>query len=136
MSTSTQNNIQLEIKDGIAHLTFDTPGKKVNVLSTECLTELKGVLEELRGKAGVKALLLKSAKQGIFIAGADIKEIESISTASEGRDKAKSGQDIFNLLEDLPFPSMALINGVCLGGGMELSLACTYRFASSVPALE
>ncbi len=118
-------------KNGISYLIFDTPDKPVNVLSKEALIELQALLTTLATNTSIRALLIKSAKDGIFIAGADINEIQDIETAEEGEAAAKSGQDIFNLLEDLPFPTIALINGVTLGGGLELAMACSYRIACS-----
>ncbi|MFT5206550.1 MAG: 3-hydroxyacyl-CoA dehydrogenase/enoyl-CoA hydratase/3-hydroxybutyryl-CoA epimerase [Candidatus Omnitrophota bacterium] len=124
-------HFSLKEKNGISYLIFDTPDKPVNVLSKEALVELQDILKSLAKDDSIRALLIKSAKEGIFIAGADINEIQGIETAEEGEAAAKSGQDIFNLLEDLPFPTIALINGVTLGGGLELSMACSYRIACS-----
>jgi len=122
-------NFKYETKDGIALVTFDTPDSKVNILSAEALGELDVLLKRAAADRP-KALILRSAKKKIFIAGADIKEIESISEAEEGAAKARAGQDIFNTLEDLPFPTVVLINGTTLGGGLELSLAADYRIAT------
>jgi len=77
----------------------------------------------------VKGLLIRSAKPKQFIAGADIEEILSITNPHEASDKAQTGQDLMSDIERLSFPSVAVIDGPCLGGGMELALACTYRVA-------
>lgn len=113
----------------IAVLTFDLPGEKVNKLSTPVMTELKAHLEKLKSSS-YKMLLIKSAKPRIFIAGADIEEIRQLTTKEQVRAAVSGGQEIMNMLEDLPMPTMALVNGACAGGGCELILACDYRIAS------
>ncbi|MBI5149459.1 MAG: enoyl-CoA hydratase/isomerase family protein [Candidatus Omnitrophica bacterium] len=109
---------------------FDQKDSKVNLLSAEILKELAAALEEARRKPHLKALVIASKKKDVFIAGADIKEIEGITQPEEGRQKAKAGQGILNKLEDLPVPTIAVIDGVALGGGCELALACQYRLAT------
>lgn len=115
--------------DEIAVLTFDLPNEKVNKLSTPVMTELKAHIEKLKNSA-YKMVVFKSAKPKIFIAGADIEEIKELKTKEQVVQAVSSGQEIFNLIEDLPMPTMALINGACAGGGCELILACDYRIAS------
>lgn len=113
----------------IAILTFDLPNEKVNKLSTPVMTELKAHLEDLK-KSHYKMLVFKSAKPKIFIAGADIEEIKELKTKEQVIDAVKSGQEIFNMIEDLPMPTMALVHGACAGGGCELILSCDYRIAT------
>lgn len=121
--------IQLTEKNGIATLTFDLPGEKVNKLSSPVMMEFKNHLEKLKN-SNYKFLIIKSAKPKIFIAGADIEEIKNLKTEAEVNAAVSGGQEIFNMLEDLPMPTMALINGACAGGGCEMILACDYRIAS------
>jgi len=116
---------------GIATLIFDTPKSSVNVLCFDALYELEQLLVKLRADKSIKALFIESAKKGIFIAGADIKEIKAFKDSAETLKKLRHGQEIFNNLETLPFPTVAVIDGACLGGGLELAMACTYRIATN-----
>ncbi len=116
---------------GICDLVFDLPGEKVNKLSSKILEEFNGILDELEKRKDLKVLRILSSKEGIFIAGADISEIENITDSTEAETKAKAGQDLFNRIENLPFVTLAVINGACLGGGMELALACDFRMATT-----
>lgn len=114
--------------DGIARLLFDYPDEKVNKISLAVLEELDTILEGIKDNTQIKALVISSAKEGIFIAGADLKSFEGLFKDFDlAKKMIEMGHAVFNKLEDLPFPSVAVINGVCLGGGMELALACTYR---------
>ncbi|MEK7868050.1 MAG: enoyl-CoA hydratase-related protein, partial [Candidatus Omnitrophota bacterium] len=112
-----QNNLKLRIEDGFAVIEFDQPDSKVNVLSSSSLNELAAIIAQLNNRQDLKGLLIASAKPDIFIAGADIKEIEKMKTASDAEAMVKKGQGILNALEKLTVPTVALINGACLGGG-------------------
>lgn len=124
------NFFNLKIDDNFAFLEFDQPDSKVNILSSAAMAELEKIIFSLKNNTELKGLLISSSKPDIFIAGADIKEIENIIVREEGIKKAYAGQKILNDLENLPFPTIALINGACLGGGCELALACDYRIAA------
>lgn len=123
-------NINVKFKDNITIIEFDQQDSKVNVLSTIVMQELQNIIAQLKDKRDLKGILIASTKPGIFIAGADIKEIEGIRDPKLGIEKSKAGQKIFNDLENLSVPTIALINGACLGGGFELTLACDYRLAT------
>lgn len=118
-------------EDNIALLMLDMAQKSANVLSTEFIEELTTTFQQLHDirATKVKGLLIASAKPKMFIAGADIDEIFAISDSAEASEKARMGQEMMAALEGLPFPSVAVIDGPCLGGGLELALACTYRIA-------
>lgn len=134
MST-TINYFNFTTQDELGILEFNTPESTANVLGSAALTEFDQRLNEIARLTNMKALLITSGKQSIFIAGADIREIESISNAKEASDKSALGKQIFDKLERLPQVTIAVINGACLGGGYELALACHYRvagFADSV----
>ncbi len=119
--------------DWIAWLTLDSPGEKVNTLSREVLEELSGLIEQLPGDKKVRAVVVTSGKRGSFIAGADIKELARITDTDDARIKAEVGQGIFRRLAACPIPVVAVIEGACLGGGLELALACDYRLAADHP---
>jgi 3-hydroxyacyl-CoA dehydrogenase/enoyl-CoA hydratase/3-hydroxybutyryl-CoA epimerase len=119
--------------DGLGILTFDLPGEKVNKLSREVLGELAEILVRLSQDPRVRCLLVRSGKPDVFIAGADLKEFTRIGPDEISAASAR-GQALFEQLARLPFPTIAAINGVCLGGGTEFALACDYRVMSDAPA--
>ena len=121
---------QLTLHEGLATLTFDFPHEKINKLTSPAMEELSKILDQIANTPNLKALLIQSAKKDIFIAGADIAEIKDIVSETEGEEKALSGQQVLNKLSQLEMPSIALIDGAALGGGLELALACTYRVVS------
>ncbi|CAM4009192.1 3-hydroxyacyl-CoA dehydrogenase NAD-binding domain-containing protein [Arcobacter cloacae] len=125
------SNINLEIKQNIATLTFDLKDEKINKLSFEILKEFDEKLNQIKEDSSIKALLIDSAKKDIFIAGADIKEIEKLKDEKEVYDSLMEVHEIFNKLENLEIPTIAYINGACMGGGLELALACKYRVCST-----
>ena len=115
--------------NGIVRLVLDMAESSINTLSREVLEELALELAEIASKKP-KGLILASGKSNGFIFGAEIKEFDQISSAREGTDAVLRGQRLLNQLEDLPFPTIAIINGIALGGGLELALACNYRLAA------
>ncbi|MGZ3687082.1 MAG: 3-hydroxyacyl-CoA dehydrogenase NAD-binding domain-containing protein, partial [Bdellovibrionota bacterium] len=107
-------------------LTFDLPGEKVNKLGKRVLDEFDRLLPELEqmGKDGkIDALVLLSGKPGNFIAGADIDMFTQVKTAQEAEELSRAGQKLMSRWEDLPYPTVAAINGSALGGGFEFALA-------------
>ncbi|MFA9239137.1 MAG: 3-hydroxyacyl-CoA dehydrogenase NAD-binding domain-containing protein [Candidatus Paceibacteria bacterium] len=125
------SNIILEINQNIATLTFDLENEKINKLSFEILKEFKEKLDLIQNDTSIKALIIDSAKKDIFIAGADIKEIEKLKDEKEVYEALMEVHEIFNKLENLTIPTIAYINGACMGGGLELALACKYRVLST-----
>ncbi len=120
--------------DGLAWITFSDPGRKLNVLDEAVMHRLDSQLSEIEERAGsgeVKALVFWSGKPDSFIAGADIAAIGQIESPADGEAKARLGQKVFSRVEALPVPTLAAVNGICLGGGVELTLACRFRVASS-----
>lgn len=119
--------------NGVAHLVFDLPNEKVNKLSAPVMAELESALNVIDGNKAIRILLISSAKENIFIAGADINEIKDITDKKDALKKVSRGQEIMNRIEKLKIPTIAVINGACLGGGLELALACKYRVAITNP---
>jgi 3-hydroxyacyl-CoA dehydrogenase/enoyl-CoA hydratase/3-hydroxybutyryl-CoA epimerase len=127
-------NLQVDER-GVAWITFDDPERKVNVLSEQVLTRFGEHLAEVRNlasRAEVRVVVLCSAKSG-FIAGADVTAIEAIEDPVEGAEGSRFGQGVFGSLNHVGVPSVAAIHGICLGGGVEMSLACSHRIASDSP---
>ncbi len=120
-------------ESGIIRLTLDRADSSTNTLSREVLDELDCLLAGVEGTTA-RALVIRSAKRSGFIAGADVTEFDTITTPEEALQLIRRGQEILGRIEGLPFPSVALIHGFCLGGGLELALACRYRIASDDPA--
>ena len=117
--------------DGLAWLTFDKAGESANTFSKEALNELSAALDEI-GKISPKGLVIRSAKDS-FVAGADVEEFTRFQSPDEALAFVRLGWDVFQKLRDLPFPTTAMVNGYCMGGGFELSLACRYRVALDNP---
>jgi len=121
------------IENEIGILTFDYPDSKANKFNSETMTQLNEKIEEISNNKDIKCLLFMTAKESIFIAGADINEIKDITDPQQGYEVGKKGHEIFNKIENLPFPTVAVIHGASMGGGTEMSLACKYRVASDHP---
>lgn len=132
-SLQSAKNVTWSVDDGgIAVITFDLPDSKVNTLGKVSMTQLNDAVEAIRKDSRVKGLVLASGKGDNFIAGADVHEIQMLQHASEVEvyEASKMGKAVFENIENLPFPSVAAINGMCLGGGTEMALSCKYRIAS------
>jgi 3-hydroxyacyl-CoA dehydrogenase/enoyl-CoA hydratase/3-hydroxybutyryl-CoA epimerase len=126
---SIQESLRIIPKGDVAVVEFDLVGEKVNKFSTPVMVRFKAVVEELQ-KSSYKAVVIISKKPKIFIAGADIEEIKTMTTKDQFAQAVGEGQNIFNMLEDLPQIVIAAVNGACAGGGCEMIMACDYRIAS------
>ncbi len=125
--------VQLKVlNSGVGIVTFDVPDSKVNVLGSVSMTELQLILEKVKSDPQIKALVFTSSKPDNFIAGANIDEIKLLQSqpAVKSYEASKLGKAVFAMIEQLPYRTVAAINGTCLGGGTELSLVCKYRIAS------
>ena len=122
---------RIEAKDGVAHLILDDPDEKLNTLGAAMLTELSQRLDELAADPAVRAVVIRSAKAGGFVAGANINELQALAFApnavAAGYDAARVGQNLMNKAEDFPKPLVAAVHGAALGGGLELAAACHAR---------
>jgi len=114
--------------DGIIWLRIDKADSSANVLSAEVLSELNSLIEPLAGNPP-KGVVIHSGKSGGFVMGADINEFTKIETPQQAYDLIRMGQQVLDRLETLPCPTVAVINGFALGGGLELAMACDYRVA-------
>src|SRR5688572_30413074 len=135
--SSRQAALSLDMgSDGVAWLIFDQPDARVNLLSSAVMARLDALLGEIETAARTgltRALVIRSGKDGSFIAGADINEIANVDGGSAAETAAREGQRIFRRLDLLPLPTVAAVDGLCLGGGTELILACDARIASDRP---
>jgi 3-hydroxyacyl-CoA dehydrogenase/enoyl-CoA hydratase/3-hydroxybutyryl-CoA epimerase len=123
--------------DRVAHLVMDHPARKVNVLDAEALADLEPAIAELETAAepegGLKGVVVMSGKPGSFIAGADVAAIGALTDREQVLALIRRAHLAFNRLAALPCPTVAAIDGICLGGGTELALACDSRIASEEP---
>ncbi len=114
--------------EGILWLTLDKQDTATNVLSASVLDQLNVLIDQILQNSPV-AVIIRSGKKSGFIAGADVREFLQVSNRQEALIMIKRGQKVFTRLESLPCPTVALIEGFCMGGGTELALACDYRVA-------
>jgi 3-hydroxyacyl-CoA dehydrogenase / enoyl-CoA hydratase / 3-hydroxybutyryl-CoA epimerase / enoyl-CoA isomerase len=138
MAETQEPALQLDApQGGVAVLTFDQPGSRANTLGQPILAEFENVLTQLAGRSDLQGLILRSGKPGMFVAGADLRELGAAHANPElTRKSMHRGLDVFARFESLPYPTVALIDGSCMGGGLELALAFDFRLAGSHPKTE
>lgn len=129
------NKISLEYKNKIAYVGFGyNSTKSMTALDIDTMMELQEIVEELHTKSGeISGVIFHSHKDGCFLAGADINLIASMKTEADAADGSERGQTIYNRIEDLTVPTVVCVDGVCLGGGLELALSCKSIIASNSP---
>lgn len=120
-------------QDDIAWLTFDKKNSKTNTIDLSVLEELSSIIESLQTGAPPLGLVIQSGKKSGFCAGADIQQFKNTESVDFIVNLIRQGQTVFNRLAAVSFPTVALIQGYCLGGGLELALACRYRIAIEDP---
>lgn len=132
---SEQKAFSLKIDEqNIAWLAIDVPNEKMNTLQAAFADEMTEIFAQLKDSSGVKGLIVHSLKPDNFVAGADVRMLEACKSAAEAESLASQGQTLFQELSDLPYPVVAAIHGPCLGGGLELALACDYRVCTDADA--
>ncbi|GAA4820088.1 crotonase [Marinicella pacifica] len=124
-------NFELDINNNIATIWMDQPGSEVNTLSVAMLDDFRTLLDTIEENDEIKAAVLISKKPNCFIAGADIKDFQRMETSEEATKLSREGNQILTRLSRLKKPVIAAINGACLGGGLEVAMACHYRIATT-----
>jgi enoyl-CoA hydratase len=124
----TFENLLVERDGGVAIVTINRP-KVLNALNGQTIGELHDAMVAFQRDAAVKAIVLTGAGEKSFVAGADINEL-AVLTPTAGKEHARAGQRVFDLIEQLGKPVIAAVNGFALGGGCELAMACTMRLAA------
>ena len=122
---AVERGIRVTVEDSIATLMIDQPGSRVNVMNIAFIEDLEHALDALPGD--VRGLVVASGKEGNFIAGADLEQVRQAPTADDASEQVRRLHRALNRLADLPYPTVAAINGAALGGGLEVALACDWR---------
>ena len=122
------NNVVFESEDGVGILTINRP-KALNALNIETIGEIRSVLDQAKKDSGIKVLIITGAGDKAFVAGADIGEIKNLGL-KDGFDFLRGGHQMNREIESMGKPTIAAVNGMALGGGCELALACTLRVVS------
>ena len=132
-STARRQTLSMDVDDDILVVTIDAPGAAVNTLSPALAAEFEDVFRRAQDDALIKGVVLISGKSENFIAGADIEQFPQLKTAAAAEAISQMGQGMLRRLELLRVPVVAAIHGACLGGGLELTLACRYRVCTDHP---
>lgn len=126
METTSAFTLNVRL-DNVAVISVDVPGEKMNTLKAEFASEVRAMLKQIRENKAIRGVVIVSAKADNFIAGADINMISRCKSAQEAETLARQGQQLMAEINALPIPVVAAIHGACLGGGLELALACHAR---------
>ncbi|MGE3804992.1 MAG: 3-hydroxyacyl-CoA dehydrogenase NAD-binding domain-containing protein [Gemmataceae bacterium] len=113
--------------DHIAHVWLDVPERSHNVFGRQVLADMEAALERIEADRSIKLAVFLGRKKSGFVAGADIQEFQSVKTADDAAALSRRGQDLMNKVAGLRVPTVAVVHGPCLGGGLEFALACDYR---------
>lgn len=124
----TFENLLFDVESGIATVTVNRP-EKLNALNAATIRELGTCFEAIAGQDSIQVVILRGAGEKAFVAGADINELSRMK-ASEAEMIARQGQAVMNRIENLGKPVIGAIGGFALGGGCELAMACTFRYAA------
>lgn len=130
MSTQTYVNFEVVHRpDGVTTVTLDVPGRPLNVLDRNVMSELNHIIHDLEESDDVTLVVFRSGKESGFLAGADVSAISEIDSPRKAGRLIEDGQLLFQRIQWLPMRTVAVIHGPCLGGGLELALACDFRIA-------
>jgi 3-hydroxyacyl-CoA dehydrogenase/enoyl-CoA hydratase/3-hydroxybutyryl-CoA epimerase len=129
-------SVDLDGQEQIAHLRLDVPDHKHNVLNPRVFADLDAAFDRLAADSRVQLLVIASRKPSGFLAGADLEEFTKIKGPADATAFSGAGQRVFDKLAGLPMPSVALIHGPCVGGGLELALACDFRVVIDHPTTQ
>lgn len=122
--------VTLEVADGVAVLTLDLPGESVNKFMPSVIDEFRALLTRIEADDAIKAAVLISGKPGNFVAGADVDQFLEFRSAQDAQQASALGHAMMHRIEKGRVPVVAAVDGACLGGGLELALACAYRVAA------
>ena len=137
MKTTPVNTMTTALQDnGIFTVTIDVPDETMNIVNQQMAEEFDALGKEIEENDAIKAVIFTSGKSSSFIAGADIKMLDAVETQMDGEAIAISAQTLFGRITNSRKPHLVAIDGVCLGAGYELALACHYRIASTNPAVK
>ena len=130
MSLPNLKYFNLSVKDNVLIIAFDDPEEKVNTLNLKMTDEFHKIMDVIDNDDNIEATVFTSGKADNFIVGADIKMIKEFKTKEDVVKTSKEGHELFKRIEKHKKPSVAAINGPCLGGGLEVALSCHYRLAT------
>jgi 3-hydroxyacyl-CoA dehydrogenase/enoyl-CoA hydratase/3-hydroxybutyryl-CoA epimerase len=130
----TRSAFRIEREDDLAILWFDVPGEKYNIFSSTVMQEFAALVDELEQAADIKRILVASGKKSGFVAGADVSEFTKVVSPEQAKEYTRFGQQAIHRFSKLRATKVAAINGVCLGGGCELALACDWRVMTDDPS--
>ncbi len=137
MSFFQAANLRIDLTpSGIAFLKLDVADRPVNVFTPAVFADLDAALRAVADQRSVRLLVLLSDKKSGFAAGADVQQFADVRTAEEAKALSALGQDAFDRLARVAVPTLAIVHGACLGGGLEFALACDYRLAVDLPGTQ
>src|SRR5262245_48534119 len=121
-------------RPGTLTVVFDMPGRAINVVDEGLLRDLAALVARLEQDQSLSLVVFRSGKESGFLAGADVKQLQQITCPEEAAIVLRAGQEILDRIAHLPMLTVAVIHGPCLGGGLELALACKFRVARDDPS--
>src|SRR6266567_2379632 len=132
-ATAVTPTLTSEIEDAVLVVTIDAPGESVNTLGPALGEELAALVARVERDALITGVVMISGKSDSFIVGADIEQFLEFRSAADAERLTRTGQELLGRVERLRAPVVAAIHGACLGGGLEVALACRYRICSDYP---